>query len=381
MIQISHKNKSIIIPEYCFIALCKRFLIYKFRDTLFLNINVSLQREVLHMSLFRDFFIALSNSTYLNETAKKVGPRMGANKVVAGNTIPELIETIQYLNEYKIAVTVDCLGEFVGTREESLHAKQQILEIIEAIQFYDVEAHMSVKISQLGSEFDLDLAYENMREILLKADECDKMHINIDTEKYDSLQQIQQVLDRLKGEFRNVGTVVQAYLYEAEGLIEKYPDLRLRLVKGAYKENETIAYQTKEEIDANYIRIIEKRLLNARNYTSIATHDDQIINHVKQFMKKNHIEKDQMEFQMLYGFRSELAQSIANEGYHFTVYVPYGDDWFAYFMRRLAERPQNLSLAFKEFTNPKVLKKVGLFGGIAAGVASTLAIATQLLKR
>ena len=196
---------------------------------------------------------------------------MGANKVVAGNTIPELIETIQYLNEYKIAVTVDCLGEFVGTREESLHAKQQILEIIEAIQFYDVEAHMSVKISQLGSEFDLDLAYENMREILLKADECDKMHINIDTEKYDSLQQIQQVLDRLKGEFRNVGTVVQAYLYEAEDLIEKYPDLRLRLVKGAYKENETIAYQTKEEIDANYIRIIEKRLLNARNYTSIAT--------------------------------------------------------------------------------------------------------------
>ena len=278
---------------------------------------------------------------------------MGANKVVAGNTIPELIETIQYLNEYKIAVTVDCLGEFVGTREESLHAKQQILEIIEAIQFYDVEAHMSVKISQLGSEFDLDLAYENMREILLKADECDKMHINIDTEKYDSLQQIQQVLDRLKGEFRNVGTVVQAYLYEAEDLIEKYPDLRLRLVKGAYKENETIAYQTKEEIDANYIRIIEKRLLNARNYTSIATHDDQIINHVKQFMKKNHIEKDQMEFQMLYGFRSELAQSIANEGYHFTVYVPYGDDWFAYFMRRLAERPQNLSLAFKEFTNLK----------------------------
>ena len=117
-------------------------------------------------------------------------------------------------------MTVDCLGEFVGTREESLHAKQQILEIIEAIQFYDVEAHMSVKISQLGSEFDLDLAYENMREILLKADECDKMHINIDTEKYDSLQQIQQVLDRLKGEFRNVGTVVQAYLYEAEDLIE-----------------------------------------------------------------------------------------------------------------------------------------------------------------
>lgn len=333
------------------------------------------------MSLFRDFFIALSNNTYLNETAKKVGPRMGANKVVAGNTIPQLIETIQYLNEYRIAVTVDCLGEFVETKEESLHAKQQILEIIEAIQYFNVEAHMSVKISQLGSKFDLDLAYENMREILLKADECGKMHINIDTEKYHSLQQIQHVLDKLKGEFKNVGTVVQAYLYEAEDLIDKYPDLRLRLVKGAYKEDETIAYQTKEDIDSNYIKIIEKRLLNARNYTSIATHDDQIISHVKQFMKKNHIEKDQMEFQMLYGFRSDLAHSIANEGYHFTVYVPFGDDWFAYFMRRLAERPQNLSLAFKEFSNPKALKRIALYGSVATGLASTLAIATKLLKR
>ncbi|MGX0705188.1 proline dehydrogenase [Staphylococcus capitis] len=98
-------------------------------------------------------------------------------------------------------------------------------------------------------------------------------------------------------------------------------------------------------------------------------------------MKKNHIEKDQMEFQMLYGFRSDLAQSIANKGYHFTVYVPFGDDWFAYFMRRLAERPQNLSLAFKEFSNPKALKRIALYGSVATGLASTLAIATKLLKR
>lgn len=333
------------------------------------------------MGVFKNVFIALSNNSYLNNAAKQVGPRLGANKVVAGNTIPQLIETIEYLNENKISVTVDNLGEFVTTEQESQQAKQEILEIMEAINQYQVDAHMSVKLSLLGSEFDLELAYQNLREILLKANEYGNMHINIDTEKYDSLQQIIEVLDRLKGEFKNVGTVIQAYLYDAEKLIDKYPELRLRLVKGAYKEDASIAYQTKEEIDANYIKIIEKRLLNARNFTSIATHDHNIINHVKQFMKENHIEKDQMEFQMLYGFRSELAQSIANEGYHFTVYVPYGDDWFAYFMRRLAERPQNLSLAVKEFATPETLKKVGIFSAIGISVFSLVELSTKYLRK
>lgn len=329
------------------------------------------------MPLLKNFFIALSNNSYLNNAAKKVGPKMGANKVVAGNTIPELINTIEYLNNKNIAVTVDNLGEFVGTVEESLHAKEQILQIMDAIHQHNVNAHMSVKLSQLGAEFDLELAYQNLREILLKANEYDNMHINIDTEKYASLQQIIQVLDRLKGEFRNVGTVIQAYLYDCHDLVDKYQDLRLRLVKGAYKEDESIAFQSKEDVDANYIKIIEQRLLNARNFTSIATHDHNIINHVKQFMKTHHIDKDKMEFQMLYGFRSDLAQQIANEGYNFTIYVPYGDDWFGYFMRRLAERPQNLSLAVKEFVKPKTIKRLG----IATAIISTIVLSIKAVKR
>ena len=333
------------------------------------------------MSLFKNFFIALSNSTYLNETAKKVGPKMGANKVVAGNTIEQLIDTIERLNDKNIAVTVDNLGEFVGTVEEATQAKNEILEVMQAIKDYNVDAHMSVKLSSLGGEFDTELAYNNLREILLKANEFDNMHINIDTEKYDSLQQIVEVLDRLKGEFRNVGTVIQAYLYDAIDLIEKYPNLRLRLVKGAYKEDEQIAYQTKEEIDANYIKIIEKRLLTAKNYTSIATHDDQIINHVKQFVKSHNIDRDQFEFQMLYGFRSELAEDISRQGYHFTIYVPYGNDWFGYFMRRLAERPQNLALAYQEFVSTKTLKKIGVFTSLGLGAAFIISGLTRLLKR
>jgi proline dehydrogenase len=333
------------------------------------------------MPIVKDFFIALSNSQFLNATAKKLGPMFGAKKVVAGNTIPMLLETIQRLNDKGIVVTVDNLGEYVANEGEAIQAKDRILEVMYAIYDNNLDAHMSIKISQLGAEFDLDLAYKNLREILLKANEFNNMHINIDTEKYESLFGVIQTVDRLKGEFKNVGTVIQAYLFKAEALIDKYPELRLRLVKGAYKENEFIAYQTKEEIDKNYIDIIEKRLLNCNHVTSIATHDDAIINHVKQFVKDNHIDKEQYEFQMLYGFRTELAEEIAREGYNFCIYVPFGDDWFSYFMRRLAERPQNLVLAYKEFTSPQMLKKLGIILGSTLAVAGSIAALFKFIKK
>lgn len=329
------------------------------------------------MPIVKNFFIGLSNNPLLNKTAKEIGPMLGANKVVAGNTITALVDTIERLNNKGITVTVDCLGEFVLTEGEAIQAKDQIIEVMYAIYNHNLDGHMSIKLSQLGSEFDTDLAYRNLREILLKANEFDNMHINIDTEKYDSLFDITQVLDRLKGEFKNVGTVIQAYLYKADALIDKYPELRLRMVKGAYKESDTIAYQTKEEIDKNYIRLMEKRLLNSKNVTSIATHDDEIIRHMKQFIKDNNIERSQYEFQMLYGFRTDLAEKIAGEGNNFCIYVPYGDDWFSYFMRRLAERPQNLNLMFKEFMKPNILKKVG----IVSGAIASFVLATTFLYR
>ncbi|RQM86360.1 proline dehydrogenase [Staphylococcus xylosus] len=329
------------------------------------------------MPIVKNFFIGLSNNPLLNKTAKEIGPMLGANKVVAGNTITALVDTIERLNDKGITVTVDCLGEFVLTEGEAIQAKDQIIEVMYAIYNHNLDGHMSIKLSQLGSEFDIDLAYRNLREILLKANQFDNMHINIDTEKYDSLFDITQVLDRLKGEFKNVGTVIQAYLYKADALIDKYPELRLRMVKGAYKESDTIAYQTKEEIDKNYIRLMEKRLLNSKNVTSIATHDDEIIRHMKQFIKDNNIERSQYEFQMLYGFRTDLAEKIAGEGNNFCIYVPYGDDWFSYFMRRLAERPQNLNLMFKEVMKPDILKKVG----IVSGAIASFALATTFLYR
>lgn len=333
------------------------------------------------MPIVKNFFIGLSNNSLLNNTAKEIGPMLGANKVVAGNSIPALVDTIERLNNKGITVTVDCLGEFVVTEGEAIRAKDQILEVMYAIYNHNLDGHMSVKLSQLGSEFDIDLAYRNLREILLKANEFNNMHINIDTEKYNSLFDITQVLDRLKGEFKNVGTVIQAYLYKADALVDKYPELRLRMVKGAYKEADTIAFQTKEEIDENYIRLIEKRLLSAKNVTSIATHDDRVITHIKQFIKDNKIERDRYEFQMLYGFRSDLAETIAKEGNNFCIYVPYGDDWFSYFMRRLAERPQNLNLMFKEIMKPKVLKKAGFVTLGITAIGATIALVNRLLKK
>ncbi len=314
------------------------------------------------MSLIKNFFITLSNNAYLNSLAKTVGPSLGANRVVAGNTIEEVVTTIKKLNDKNIAATVDNLGEFVNNERDAIAAKENILKVMDAIHENQLNAHMSVKLSQLGSEFNRALCFENIEEIVSKANSYDHMHINIDTEKYDSLFDITQTLDRLKSNYLNIGTVIQAYLFKADVLIDKYPELRLRLVKGAYKESPHIAYQTKEEIDRNYIRLIEKRLLNSKSFTSIATHDHKIINHVKKFVEDNHIDKSQFEFQMLYGFRSDLAEAIAKEGYNFTIYVPYGDDWFGYFMRRLAERPQNLTLAFKEFVKPKVLLSIGAIG-------------------
>ncbi|MBC9873602.1 proline dehydrogenase family protein [Macrococcoides bohemicum] len=329
------------------------------------------------MGLSRDFFIALSENATLNEAAKKYGLALGANKVVAGTDVETTIESIRALNAQNISATVDNLGEFVFSKEEATAAKNNILTMIQALFDAGVDAHMSIKLTQIGLDVDPEFCYENLREILLKAYECGNMHINMDTEDYNHTVQTFEMLDRLKGEFKNVGTVIQAYLFRATEEIEKYKDVRLRLVKGAYKEDASVAYQSKEDIDANYIKIIEQRLLNAKAMTSIATHDHNIIDHVKKFIAQHNLNNDLIEFQMLYGFRSELQVEIANSGYNFCTYVPYGEDWYGYFMRRLAERPQNLQLVYKSIVTPQVER-----GAIVAGSAlAGLVVLRKLLKK
>ncbi|WP_412968848.1 proline dehydrogenase family protein [Fredinandcohnia sp. 179-A 10B2 NHS] len=293
----------------------------------------------------RDFFIALSKNQLLNAGAKKWGLKLGAAKVVAGTEVNGMIESVKKLNALGIRATIDNLGEFVFSREEATEAKENILETLNAIKEANVDAHLSVKLTQIGLDISYDFCLANMQEIMSLAKELD-IFVNIDMEDYSHAQMTFDLLDDLLKDYDNVGTVIQAYLFRSEMDIERYKNVRLRLVKGAYKENEEVSLQKKEDIDANYIKLIKTRLHHP-GFTSIATHDHNIINEIKQYVKDNNISNDKFEFQMLYGFRSEMQKELVDEGYGFCTYVPFGKDWYGYFMRRLAERPQNLNLVWK----------------------------------
>src|SRR5699024_10264220 len=313
------------------------------------------------MSLVRDFFIGLSKNDLLNDAAKKYGLKLGAQSVVAGTTVEETMESIKKLNAQGISCTIDNLGEFVFEKEEALAAKGQILQVIEAIHANEVDAHISLKPSQLGLDIDYDFCFENLEEIVSVAHTYG-IHVNFDMEDYQRLESSFDIVEALAEKYDNVGTVIQAYFYRAEEDLNRYKNLRLRIVKGAYKESEEVAYQEKADIDRNYIKLIEWHLLNGK-FTSIATHDQHVINHVKQFVKNNNISHDKFELQMLYGFRTDMQQQLVREGYNFCTYVPFGNDWFGYFMRRLAERPQNLNLMAKQVFNKKTNTVIGLAAG------------------
>lgn len=324
--------------------------------------------------MLKDIFMGLSQNQFLNSAAKKYGLKMGAQSVVAGTNIDEVIKSIKELNAHGISCTVDNLGEFVFKEEEATEAREQILNVIEAIHEHKVDAHISLKPTQLGLDIEYSLCLRNLREIVDRANNYG-IFVNIDMEDTGHLQPTFDILDDLSKEYDNVGTVIQAYLLRADEYLEKYKNYRLRIVKGAYKEPIECAYQSKKDIDANFIKLIEWHLLNGK-FTSIATHDHMIINHVKEFVKRNNIPNEQFEFQMLYGFRKEMQLQLANEGYNFCTYVPFGNDWYGYFMRRLAERPQNLNLVAKQVFN----KKTNTIIGVAAG-AFLLGRMTKTVKK
>ena len=309
--------------------------------------------------MLKDFFIGLSENQLMNSAAQKYGFQLGAQQVVAGTNIEEMIESVKELNQAGISCTIDNLGEFVFERSEAIKAKEQILAVVDAIQEHGVDAHISIKPSQLGLDIDFGFCEELIEEIVKRAKDTG-IFVNFDMENHTRIEPTYQLLDDLiaKG-YDNIGTVIQAYFHEAIEDTKRYTNMRIRLVKGAYKESPEVAYMDKQDIDANYIKIIEEHLLHGK-FTSIATHDHNIINHVKRFVKEHDISNDQFEFQMLYGFRKDMQLQLAKEGYNFCTYVPFGDDWYGYFMRRLAERPQNINLMVKQVFNKKTNTVLGL---------------------
>ncbi|MFD1426467.1 proline dehydrogenase [Kroppenstedtia sanguinis] len=296
-------------------------------------------------SISKNFFLFASQNKALNRAARKWGLKFGAAQVVAGESIESAMKTVRSLNEKGLVCTIDHLGEFVSSREEAAESTQYCIDTLEAIAQFGVRSNLSLKLTQLGLDIDDQFCLDNMRKILDTAQKHNNF-VRIDMEDYAHCQITLDLLKELRKDYDQVGTVIQAYLHRSMQDVQDLQGVPLRLVKGAYKESPEVAYQDKTKVDENYLKIIQEHLTSG-SYTAIASHDHQIIAQVKAFAEKKQIPRDQFEFQMLYGFRNELQLQLAKEGYTMRVYVPYGNDWFGYFMRRLAERPQNVSFALK----------------------------------
>jgi proline dehydrogenase len=295
----------------------------------------------------KNFFLFLSTNKVLTKLAKKYGLRFGATRFVAGETTDQVIEVIKDLNHKGLDVTLDYLGEFVESEEEANQTTELTMDVVRRIGSQKLSSQISVKLTALGLDISEELVMNNMRRILDVAKE-NNVFITIDMEDYTRCQKTLDIFKTLRLEYENIGTVIQAYLFRTMRDIQDLNEYAacLRLVKGAYKENVDIAFPEKKDVDENFKKIIEKHLLNG-NFTSIATHHEEIIKYTKQFVKDHQIPSDQFEFQMLYGIRPERQLELVKEGYKMRVYVPFGTDWYGYFMRRLAERPANVAFVLK----------------------------------
>ncbi|NDI35428.1 proline dehydrogenase family protein [Chengkuizengella sediminis] len=298
-------------------------------------------------ALSRNFFLYLSKNKSLNKMAKRYGLKFGALKVVGGIDFDRTVPVIKKLNKMGLCTTVDHLGEFVNSIDETHERTAQEIHTIQTIAKENLDSQTSVKLTSLGLDIDYNLVFENMRSILNEAKKHD-VFVTIDMEDETRCQATLDIFKGLKAEFDNVGTVIQSYLYRSTEDINDLKTLlpNLRLVKGAYKESADVAYQEKKDVDKNLKQMIKDHLTNG-NYTAIATHDDQIINFTKQFAEENNISRDLFEFQMLYGMRTQTQLELIKQDYKMRVYVPYGNDWYGYFMRRLAERPANVAFVAK----------------------------------
>ncbi len=297
--------------------------------------------------VLRNFFLFLSKNKAFTNLARKYGLRFGAARFVAGETIDLAVKKIKELNAMGLAVTIDYLGEFVDTIDEANLMANGSIEAIKAIGREKLNAQLSLKMTSMGLDISDEVVMNNMRRILDAAKE-NNVFVTIDMEDYSRCEKTIAIFKELRKEYDNVGTVIQAYLYrtvkDIEDLDEYHPNLRL--VKGAYKESPEVAFPEKKDVDENFKKIVKMHLLNG-NYTAVASHDEAMIQYTKELVKEHNISHDQFEFQMLYGIRTERHEELVKEGYTMRVYVPYGTDWYGYFMRRLAERPANVAFVLK----------------------------------
>ncbi|PGK52445.1 proline dehydrogenase [Priestia megaterium] len=299
---------------------------------------------------FQSIFLGLAKNKGLNHLAKKHGLKMGATRFVAGKSITEMCSAVKKLNEQGIFATVDYLGEYIQTKEEAIENQQVILSVLEKIVKESLEANVSIKLTSLGLDFGEEFCYDIV-ETVVKEAKKNKNFVRIDMEDYAHNEMTIRVYERLVKKYKeHVGLVIQSYLYKSEkdiSYLQKYK-CNLRICKGAYKESDRVAFAKKEQVDANYLKLVELQMEHGC-YVGVATHDETIISFVEAYTKTKDISKDRFEFQMLYGIRTEKQLELAKKGYTVRAYVPFGDDWYGYFMRRLAERPANMAFILKSF--------------------------------
>ncbi|HEU0014590.1 MAG TPA: proline dehydrogenase family protein [Longimicrobium sp.] len=311
--------------------------------------------------------------------------RSFARRFVAGDTLEEAIAAARALNEAGLTVSLDFLGESVANREEAEQAADMAVRTLEAITRDGLQANVSLKPTQLGLDIDEDFCRANVERVLQRARELGdgegEIFCRLDMEASAFTERTVALVESLWANgFHNVGTVLQSYLRRTPDDVERLIALgsRVRLVKGAYQEPATVAFPDKAEVDRKYVEEMH-RLLEAGRYPAIATHDEAIIDEARRFVWEKGIAKDGFEFQMLYGVRRDLQTRLREEGYNVRVYVPFGDSWYPYLMRRLAERPANMlfmagSIVKEARGSGKLAKPAAAVGaGILAGVLATLA--------
>lgn len=285
---------------------------------------------------------------YLSEQslAKRVfgGPlaKPLVSRFVAGVRLGEAIEQVQRLNAAGMTATLDYLGESVRDAEAAGAAATQYIAILHAVERAGVQCNASLKLTQMGLDVDRALCMRNLDRIVAQANQVGNF-IRIDMEGSTHTQVTLDIFHDLFARHKNVGAVIQAYLYRSENDIRELNAIgaRVRLCKGAYNEPTSVAFAEKADTDKNFIKLMQL-LLSEGNYPAIATHDERMIAATREYAAKHGIPPEHFEFQMLYGIRRDLQEQIVRDGYRMRIYVPYGEEWYPYMMRRMAERPANI---------------------------------------
>lgn len=308
--------------------------------------------------MLRALFIALSESRSLRAVAERssFGRRTSA-RFVAGTQVADAVRAAAAVNQFGAGVSIDNLGENVTNADEARASAQLYHDLLDEIAKDKLNANISLKLTHMGIDVNEQMAYDLVRGLVTKAaGMTPKNFVRVDMEGSPYTQRTLDFVHELHREPGNagaVGTVIQSYMRRSEADVEKLlaDRIRIRLCKGAYKEPEGIAFQKKSEVDASYVKLM-KILMKSGVYHGLATHDEAIIKEAKAFATREKIARDAFEFQMLHGIRRDLQQSLVKDGWKVRVYIPFGTEWYPYFMRRLAERPANVLFIAKNWLRP-----------------------------